>query len=66
MGLFFLLFFISAQTSPLTLADLDEWLFEQEEEVNKCYSDIALAPDTPPDAESEAYNQLRRFVEDIS
>lgn len=55
-----------AATSPLTLADLDQWLFDQEEEVNHLYNQIVLAPDTPPGASSAVYSSLEQFVDDYS
>lgn len=64
--LIFAFLFFKATTSPLTLTDLDEWLFAQEEEVNSIYNQIVLAPDTPPGAESSDYNLLQQFVEEHS
>lgn len=53
-------------TSPPNMVDLDRWLCDQEEEVERIYGDVMGHP-TPPGAESsEAYSLLQQFVEDYS
>lgn len=48
------------------MVDLDRWLCDQEEEVERLYGDVLGHP-TPPGAESsEAYSALQQFVEDYS